>query len=155
MIRLINITDAEKLISLRMEVLHDVFDIPAGQDTASLREENLRYYRTHLHDGSHVACVAEVDGNIAGCGAICYHDEMPSPDNTSGRCGYIMNIYVRPCFRRKGVASAIVEHLLADARSRRVDKIYLETTDMAKHLYARHGFTPMEGMMKFNKSRNR
>ena len=79
-----------------MEVLHCVFSIPADADTAELRQQNIDYYRKALANDSHIACFAEEDGEIVGCGGLCLYDEMPSPDNPTGHCAYLMNIYVRP-----------------------------------------------------------
>ena len=50
-----------------------------------------------------LACFAYVGNEIVGCGGICLYQEMPSPDNPSGGCAYLMNIYTRPEFRGQGV----------------------------------------------------
>ena len=95
-IRQASLDDLDLLIHWRMEVLHCVFSIPGDADTAELRQQNLNYYRKALENGSHIACFAEEDGEIVGCGGLCLYDEMPSPDNPTGHCAYLMNIYVRP-----------------------------------------------------------
>ena len=51
-------------------------------------------------DGTHMAFVATVYAEDAGCGGICISDGLPSPDNPSGRCTYLMNIYVLEAFRK-------------------------------------------------------
>lgn len=60
-----------------------------------------------------------------------------------------MNIYVRPDFRHQGHAAALVRHLVRVARGLHCGKIYLEATDMAKHLYTSNGFVDMTNMMKY------
>jgi len=52
-----------------------------------------------------------------------------------------------PTYRGTGIGSAMVRHLLQDARSRSVERVSLETGSMdffaaARALYAKHGFTP-------------
>lgn len=146
MTELRRLTDIDELMAWRREVIATVFDV---EPDAALAEANRLYYLRHLADGTHVAYVALHDGREAGCGSICLTDELPSPDNPTGRCAYLMNIYVRRGFRKHGVAHDIVRRLVGDAMSRGCGKIYLESTDMAKPLYREIGFHPMENMMKY------
>jgi len=140
------VADLPTLMRWRREVIEHVFgEVPSD----ALMEANRRYYATHIADGSHIALLAEVDGEAAGCGAICLTDELPSPDNPSGRCAYIMNIYVLKEFRGHGVGHAIVRRLVEIARELDCDKIYLETTDEARSLYSGIGFKELPGIMKY------
>lgn len=140
------LTDISRLMTWRREVIRAVFGVEPSE---VLLEANRRYYETHVADGSHVAFVADADGVEVGCGAICLTDELPSPDNPSGRCAYLMNIYVRPGFRGCGVATAIVNRLVVTARLHGCDKIYLETTASARALYNKTGFKNLPGIMKY------
>lgn len=142
------IEDLELLMSWRMEVLHAVFELSADYDLSALEEQNRRYYVENLQSGSHVACLAKRNGEIVGCGGVCFQSEMPSPDNPSGKCAYLMNIYTRPAFRKEGVGEAVVEWLIAQARKIGAQKIYLEATEVGAKLYSKLGFVRMDGMMK-------
>lgn len=146
-IRELGVEDIELLLQWRMEVLGCVFADVDGWDAAQLREENLRYYEQALGT-THHAFIAALDGTDVGCGAICLHDEMPSPDNVSGTCAYIMNVYTREQARGQGVATAIMDRLIGEARSRGAEKIYLEASAAGTPLYASLGFEPIEGMMR-------
>lgn len=132
------------LMHWRAEVIENVFGVVPSR---RLLVTNRRYYRQHIPDGTHIAVVADVDGTDAGCGAICLSDELPSPENPSGRCAYLMNIYVRGEFRGQGVGHAIVRWLVEKARQLGCDKIYLETTDCARPLYKSIGFSELPGIM--------
>lgn len=114
----------------------------------SLPQERIDYMM-HIADGSHIVIVAEIDDQDVGCGAICLSDELPSPDNPSGRCAYLMNIYVRKEYRGHGVGHSIVYWLVKKARQLGCDKIYLETTDGARSLYKDIGFKELPGIMKY------
>ena len=98
----------------------------------------------------HTACFAIEDetGRIVGCGGICYQKEMPSPDNLSGTNGYLMNIFSLPEWRGQGIGRKIIEFLIQDAQSRGTEKIYLESSEMAKNLYYEIGFFDMEDYLK-------
>lgn len=140
------IADLAEIMDWRREVIGCVFGV---EPTEALMDANSDYYRRHMADGTHTVWVASCDGSDAGVGAVCYSEELPSPDNPTGRCAYLMNIYVRPQWRRRGIAREIVNHLVEEARSRGCGKIFLETTGMARPLYRSCGFTDMENMMKY------
>ena len=146
MIALREITDPATLMEWRAEVIENVFGLTAGPD---LLEANRRYYLNHIADGTHIAFVASYDGTDCGCGGVCLTDELPSPDNPSGRCAYLMNIYVREAFRKHGVAREIVARLVEEAKMRGCGKIYLETTDDGRPVYDALGFRDMPDMMKY------
>lgn len=146
MVEIRQIYDLGILMKWRIEVIRNVF----GEDADSnLTEENYQYYQRHISDNTHLAVVANYDGIDCGCGGVCYTEELPSPDNPSGKCAYLMNIYVREAFRNKGVAHSIISKLVEEAKKRGCAKIYLETTAVGKPVYSSLGFRDMAGMMKF------
>lgn len=57
----------------------------------------------------------------------------------------LLLIGVRPEFRRRGIASSLIERLIADAVPRRVRKLFLEMREgnPAEQLYRQHGFVPV------------
>ncbi len=142
--------DLSLLIEWRIRVLREVFSIPDGMDITLLEQANRQYYEKHLRENSHIACFARETetGRTVGCGGICYQEEMPSPDNGNGSCGYLMNIYTLPEYRKSGVGQEIVKFLIWDAKRRGVEKIYLESSDSGRRLYQKLGFSEMQGYMK-------
>ncbi len=151
MVELLEIRDIDELMSWREEVIEHVFD---ENPCDNLLRANRQYYEKHIADQSHIAFIAKCDGDECGCGSICLTDELPSPDNPSGKCAYLMNIYVREAFRNKGIAHHLVTHLIEEAQKRGCGKIYLETTEDGKPVYSSLGFKDMPDMMKYYDSRN-
>jgi putative acetyltransferase len=79
---------------------------------------------------------AWVEGELAGIGALKELDREH---------GELKSMRTAPGHLRKGVASRILEHILAEARRRGYKRVSLETGSMeafepARRLYARHGF---------------
>lgn len=146
MIGLKEIKDIDILMAWRAEVIRNVFGEDAG---ALLLETNRHYYIQHIKDCSHIAFVAAYQGTDCACGGICFSDELPSPDNPSGKCAYLMNIYVREAFRKHGIAHKIVLRLIKEAKKHDCGKIYLETTAEGKPVYSSLGFREMADMMKY------
>ena len=149
-VKQVGLESLDLLMEWRMRVLAEVF--PAGEqdDRSDIRRNNEAYYRHHLADGTHTACFAIEDetSRIVGCGGICYQREMPSPDNPTGTNGYLMNIYAMPELRGEGIGRKIVEYLIDVAKKRGTEKIYLESSGLAKRLYHEMGFTDMSDFMK-------
>lgn len=106
------------------------------------------YYQRAIPAGEHIACFAHVGEEMVGCGGICFYREMPSPDNPSGYCAYLMNIYTRPSFRGHGIGRAVVAWLIRQARQREITKIYFETSENGRPLYEKMGFSNMNGYMR-------
>ena len=139
------IKDIDELLKWRREVISNVFGEEASEQLMARNEE---YYLKHIEDGTHLAFVALSSGIEAGCGAICLTEELPSPDNPSGKCAYLMNIYVKSEFRENGIAHALVTRLIEEAKNRNCGKIYLETTESGRPVYASLGFHDLPDMMK-------
>jgi len=106
-IRKAELSDLEMLLRWRMTVLHEVFSIPLNKSMETLERENRRYYQNALLKGEHIACFSYVDNTVIGCGGICIYQEMPSPDNPTGKCVYLMNIYTCPEFSKQGAGKEI------------------------------------------------
>ena len=142
---LVPLSSINRLMEWRVEVIREVF---AVDPRPRLIDANRDYYMRQVSCGDHFALEARVGDAGVGCGAVCLSRELPSPDNPDGLCAYLMNIYVRPQWRGRGIASAIVARLVEEARARGCDKIYLETTPEARAMYARLGFQPLPDIMK-------
>lgn len=150
MIELLRITDIDELMKWREEVIENVF---SEKPDESLLRANREYYEKHIPDDTHIAFKALYEGAEAGSGSLCLTDELPSPDNPSGHCGYLMNIYVKKPFREHGIAHAIVSRLVDEAKERDCGKIYLETTDEGRGVYKSLGFHDLPDMMKLENLR--
>ncbi|RAX19620.1 MULTISPECIES: GNAT family N-acetyltransferase [unclassified Actinomyces] len=144
----VGIARIDELLAWRMEVLREVFGTALDAAPTRLERANRAYYERELPTGGHIACLAWLDGEPVGCGGVCLHTEMPSPDNPSGRCAYLMNVYTRPAFQGRGVGAAVVDWLVRQARARGAGKVYLEASDAGRRLYESTGFTDMADMMR-------
>jgi len=74
--------------------------------------------------------------NLAGCGALKQLDTQQ---------GEIKSMHTASAYLRRGVASQMLEHILAEAKRRQYRRLSLETGSMvyfepARKLYARFGF---------------
>lgn len=148
------IADLEFLMAWRERVLRSVFELSEDADIALLMQRNRSYYEKSLADGTQRACFAFMDSQRVGCGGMCLHSEIPSPDNPSGACAYLMNIYTTPDARGQGVALTVVNWLVNQAQASGAEKIYLEATPAGRRVYEKAGFANMPHMMIFGRPEN-
>jgi ribosomal protein S18 acetylase RimI-like enzyme len=57
-----------------------------------------------------------------------------------GGTGELMNVYVAPAFRRRGLGAALVASAIAEAAERGLARVTLEPTEDSRALYERAGF---------------
>ena len=136
------------LVSTRIEVLRAANLLDENVDMSDVAAQSEAYYRDALTDGSHTGILAFDGDALVGTGGVSYYRVMPTFHNPTGRCAYIMNMYVRPAHRRRGIATAMLDLLVADARRRGMGRIALEATDMGRPLYEKYGFIRAGGEME-------
>jgi predicted N-acetyltransferase YhbS len=84
------------------------------------------------------AWVAVVDDAPIGCCRFIAADHADRPDLTP----WLASVYVDPAWRRRGVASALVQTVQTASQAAGYPALHLFTPDQAR-LYARLGFTPI------------
>jgi GNAT superfamily N-acetyltransferase len=103
-------------------------------------EQGANHFRLdagEVSEGRGAFLVAHEDGHPVGCGAIRRLDHQ---------VGEIKRMYVRPAARGRGIGSAILAALEAEARGLGVSRLVLEAGPRqpeALALYARAGFAPI------------
>ena len=136
------------LVATRIEVLRAANRLAPDADMTEVEVQSRRYYRKALADGSHTALLAFDGDTFVGAGGVSYYRVMPTWHNPSGIKAYIMNMYVRPEYRRRGIATQLLNRLIEDAQQRGVTQISLESTDAGRPLYEKSGFQPMPREME-------
>lgn len=81
-----------------------------------------------------------IDTDVIGCAKICYMELMPTYSHPTGRRAHLMNVFVRKGHRGKGIASSLVNQLIAEARDKGVTEISLDATKEGHPLYQKCGF---------------
>lgn len=140
--------DLELLVDMRIQVLRAANQLPGDTDMREVRAQSFRYYQNALRDGTHIAYLVFDGTQFAGTGGVSFFQVMPTYHNPSGRKAYIMNMYTRPEYRRRGIAYHTLDLLVKEIRRRGILSISLEATDMGRPLYEKYGFLPMEHEME-------
>ena len=140
--------DLELLVRTRIQVLLAANQLPEGTDMTAVETASRDYYRAALADGSHAAWLVFDGDTWIGAGGVSFYRIMPTYHNPSGRRAYLMNIYPRPDYRRRGIARHMVDLLVGEAQQPGITAISLEATDMGRPLYEAYGFVQMPAEME-------
>ena len=102
---------------------------PVTSTRRIVTKDAVQYYET-----VHEFRVVEVDGVVVGCGALHVMWEDLAEVRT---------IAVLPAYKGRGLGSALLQKLLADARHLGVSRVFCLTFETA--FFGRHGFQPIDG----------
>lgn len=140
--------DIEILTETRITVLRAANQLSDDVEMSNVKEQSYLYYQKALSEDSHVAYLVFDDNEFVGAGGISFFHVMPTFHNPTGKKAYIMNMYTKPEYRRKGIAYKTLDLLVAEAKQRGIYAISLEATDMGKPLYEKYGFVKMNDEME-------
>ena len=140
--------DIDLLVRTRIEVLRAANGLADSADMSEVEKQSRAYYEKALADGTHTALLVSDHGQFIGAGGISYYRVMPTYHNPTGRKGYIMNMYTRPEYRRKGIAFHTLDLLVRDARGKGITSVSLEATAAGRPLYEKYGFSGMKNEME-------
>jgi ribosomal protein S18 acetylase RimI-like enzyme len=127
--------DLATLFEFRMAMLADIFS-KRGTEQG---EANERWLDQHL-DRDFVAWIADVQGRAVACAGLMWFAHPPGPVNPAGKEAYILNVYTRPEARRKGLARALMDLAVGEARAAGTTRIWLRASAEGRPLYEAMGF---------------
>jgi len=142
-----DISDLDILTKTRIEVLKAANELSDETDMSIVERESYNYYKKCFTNDEHVAYLVYYDGFFAACGGISFYKVMPTFHNPTGNNAYIMNMYTKSEYRRKGIAIKTLDLLIQEATRRDIRKISLEATKSGRPLYEKYGFVPMKDEM--------
>jgi ribosomal protein S18 acetylase RimI-like enzyme len=94
-----------------------------------------------INEGKYFGWLTEDDGKVVAGAGLLLLDWPPHPlDPHSTQRGYLLNVYVEAEYRRRKLASHLIECVLAEARRRKIRVVALHSTDEGRPLYESNGF---------------
>ena len=101
-----------------------------------------------IETGSYIGWFAVHEGRVIGGAGAVLLDWGPTRSNASGCMARIANVYIEDCWRRRGVARALLNQVLAQCESRGIGEFNLGTTPVARSLYESLGFESYPAEMR-------
>ncbi len=113
------------------------------------------WVRERMTEGKYLGWIVEEDGRAAASAGLLIVDWPPHPFHPEGnRRGYLLNVYVEPEFRKRGLAHGLIERCLAEARGRGIRVVTLHSSDAGRPVYEKFGFHPTSEMMYIDPAQN-
>jgi GNAT superfamily N-acetyltransferase len=110
--------EAREVARLRVRMLEELGEM-GGEDPRTLVGATEAFLQRRIGSGGHFTSVAEEEGRLVGIASLEVFERLPYPGNLSGREGYVLNVYVEPASRRRGLAGALVRDLVGVAQGGR------------------------------------
>lgn len=156
-VRLARASDVPALAHHRAAMFRDMGRLSADA-APELERETAGYLAEAMPRGEYFACVAEDQATaVIGGAGVQLRRILPRPRDGGaglerGPEGIIVNVYVEPDWRRRGVAEAIMRALLDALSARGVRRIVLHASDQGRRLYERLGFVQTNEMRRSSHS---
>ena len=146
-------TDIPQLAHHRAAMFRDMGQLaPHLEDGLELATAS--YLHEAMPRGEYLAWVAEVDGppaSVIGGAGVQLRPILPRPrpgveELEPGPEAIVLNVYVEPSWRRRGVAEALMRALLSALAERGIRRVVLHAAADGRRLYERLGFRPTNEM---------
>jgi len=126
--------------------------LEAGGDPAALRvmTEHFRpWLRVRLEDGRYYGFMVMDEGDPAAGIGLMSIDWPPHPaHSTQDQRGYVLNVYVEPAYRRRGLATALMKLAEAEFSRRGLGFAVLHATEVGRPVYQALGWAATREMTK-------
>ena len=133
--------DIEELMSVRLEMLRGVNNLPENAEFSKTLVESSRDY---FLNGNQTTVLAKDENKTIGCASLCYITIMPTFSHPTGMRAQLMNVYTNKAYRRQGIAKKMVSILIEEAREKGCTEISLDATEDGRLLYEQLGFSKNE-----------
>ena len=138
--------DAEGIAEQRVRMFVDD-GVAARDDLAQMRANFVDWVRPRLEDGSYIGWLVEEDGRLIASAGLW---EIPWPPHfmdENPRRAYLLNFYVAPEARRRGLARGLLGLAVAEATARGINVVTLHASKLGRLVYERGGFEASTEMM--------
>lgn len=145
-IREATLADIPEVLRQRRAMYQDM-----GQGDESLLDgmvsSSTPYLRQAITSGSLRAWLAETaSGEIAGGGVVIVSPWLSRPHSLACRQAFILNVYTYPQYRRKRIASRVMQTMIRWCRDEGFAYVSLHASPDGKPLYESLGFEPTSEM---------
>ena len=98
-------------------------------------------------DGSYVGWLVEEDGPLVAGAGLWVIDWPPHFMDAEPQRAYLLNFYVAPEMRRRGLARDLLALAVAEAKARGIKVVTLHASKFGKPVYEQTGFTMSNEMI--------
>lgn len=141
--------DIDIITNLRTEFLRLANNFESSKNMNFISGKVREFYLNSFRENNHKAYLVYDNDKIIAHGDVSFYKVMPTCHNPSGRKAYIMNLFTRPDYRKKGIATKLLDFIINEVKSREIRIVTLEATEMGRPLYEKYGFVKLNDEMEF------
>jgi GNAT superfamily N-acetyltransferase len=131
--------DMNHVVEMRIAYLTEINDQLSEKETGALLKRLPDYYRRHM-EKDFFAYLALEDGKPVSTVYLLIVERPANLSFITGRTGILLNVFTYPEYRKRGLASRLLQMAIEDAKKLNVSNIELQATDMGIPVYEKLGF---------------
>lgn len=135
-------SDLDEVVRLRVEFIADVRGVAPSSFDPGFVAATRSFVEDRHADGRLRAWLAEEDGGAVGLVSVLVTDAPPLPEDPRRHEGYVINLYVVPSARRRGLARALMTTVFDATAALDLRRLFLHATDEGRPLYDALEFRP-------------
>ncbi len=140
------LADAELIAQHRAHMFAD-----SGQSSLDALTEMsanfVAWVRPRLADGRYIGWLVEDEGAVIAGAGLWLMDFPPHWMDPEPIRAYLLNFYVDPAFRGRGLAQQMLDIAVAEAHRRGIQVVSLHASRLGRPIYERSGFEPTNEMI--------
>lgn len=114
----------------------------------ALERSSVPWTERMIREGKYCGWIADDAGRPVASAGLLILDWPPHPFDPEGELrGYLLNVYVEPEYRKRGLAHELVERCMAEAHQRGIHVVTLHSSQAGRSIYERFGFRTTNEMM--------
>ncbi len=122
---------------------------------SAVERRSVAWIERMMQEGKYYGWVATDAGRPVASAGLLILDWPPHPFDPEGeRRGYLLNVYVEPEYRKRGLAHDLLERGMAEARRRGIRVVTLHSSPAGRGIYSRLGFHATSEMMHTDQAKS-
>ncbi|MCM1045482.1 MAG: GNAT family N-acetyltransferase [Candidatus Gastranaerophilales bacterium] len=135
----------DEFIEMRIAQLRE----EGATEQIDIKPNLLDYYHRHMADGTFVSWLAFDGEKIVGTSGMSFVEKPPYFGCPSGKIGLLSSMYTHPDYRRRGIATELLDQVVNEARQYGCGTVQITAADMGVLLYTSYGFVKNEKFMYY------
>ncbi|MFX1388500.1 MAG: GNAT family N-acetyltransferase [Promethearchaeota archaeon] len=144
-LRKATLDDVEKLIDFRIKFLKEIQNLPSDKEMVIFKNTLREFFLEKMKTGDFMSWLAEINNQIIATSGLSFMQKPPHFINITGKFAYIMNMYTKPEWRKKGIGSKLLEKLIEEIKKKSINSVILHSTEAGRALYEKYGFKESDG----------
>jgi GNAT superfamily N-acetyltransferase len=148
-IRPATLDDSTTIAEHRARLFQDTGRVDAERATAMIGEV-APTLRQMLSTGEYLGWLAvTTDAAVVAGAGVQLRRLLPRPETSVAYEALVVNVYVHPAHRRRGLARSLMSAVLAWCREQGIERVVLHASNMGRPLYETLGFTLSNEMVLY------